>query len=212
MALMSIFVSRRNASRIALAAAALAMTVLIALSAAQAKNQRTYFFLLHEVKLVGTDLPPELVEQVRGQIVKSLAQHERLTSALPADAPDPKADPKGFEQYIKKNRIQPYRVNVEVTAYSRDSEAIDEPRKGTRLEVSVSLRTFGETMPKRVMAFSGDGSATIKVEVGKRVRDRDWEYANQQAIELAVAEALQMSIERLDAKLSPAKGGKSGKK
>lgn len=209
--MMSIFVSRSNASRIVLAAAVLACAVLVALGAAQAKGQRTYFFLLHEVKLVGADMPAELEEQVRGQLIKALSQHERLTDALPAGAPDPKTDPKGFEQYIKKNKIQPYRVNVEVTAYSRDSEAVDEPRKGNRLEVSVSLRTFGETMPKRVMAFTGEGSATIKVEVGKKIRDRDWEYANQNAIEIAVAEALQMSIDRLDAKLSP-KGGKAGKK
>jgi hypothetical protein len=63
--------------------------------------------------------------------------------------------------------------------------------------VRVALQLFGETIPDRVMAFSGEGSATVKLEVGKTVRPRDREEASSAAIDEAVASAITRSLEKL---------------
>ena len=175
---------------------------------AHAKGKRSYYFLVSEVKLV-EGIPNEIADLVRDRLTRAITRHERLIEALPADAPDPKADPKAFARYIKKRKIRPFRVNVEVTQYSH--EVASSPRGGKHLVVSIALRTFGETMPKRVMAFSGEGSAKIKMDIGKTLRDRDSQVANKDAAELAIADALQVSLARLEARAT-GKGKRKGKK
>jgi hypothetical protein len=48
-----------------------------------------------------------------------------------------------------------------------------------RLVVRLGLRTFGETFPERVMGFAAEGSATIKVDVGKKLRPADRSVRDQ---------------------------------
>ena len=102
-----------------------------------------------------------------------------------------------FKKALKKKRLSAYRVNVEVTAYSTATEQLPAPRKGKRVEVSVSLRMFGETIPDRIMAFTGEGSATIKLEIGAKFRPRDQQAADHDAIEIAVEDALATSLAQL---------------
>ena len=63
--------------------------------------------------------------------------------------------------------------------------------------IHVALHMLGENIPGRTMGFTGDGQATIKQEVGKKVRDRDREYAWDQAAELAVADAMTTVFKQL---------------
>ncbi len=165
--------------------------------AADAKGKQKYYFLVYKIELA-EGIPAELTEQVRKQVIRSIAKHDKLIEALPADAPDPVAEPKLFARYIKKNKLEPYRVNVEVTDYSHEVDEMPAGRRGQRLTVSISLRTFGETMPVRKMAFGGEGSSTIKMDIGKKLRKRDSRAANHDAIELAVGDALAISLKRLE--------------
>jgi hypothetical protein len=71
---------------------------------------------------------------------------------------------------------------------------------------------FGETYPKRVMAFTGDGSATVKIDIGKKLRKRDTDYANEEAMKLAVADAIAASIAKLKAPPEKTKKKKRRKK
>jgi hypothetical protein len=64
--------------------------------------------------------------------------------------------------------------------------------------VHVGLRMFGEGIPKRTMDFSGDGSATVQVPAGRRVRDQDRAHAHRTAIQMAVSEAIATSMRELD--------------
>ena len=164
-------------------------------SRAEARSQPTYYFLVSEVKLA-EGIPAEIAEIVRAELTQAITKHARLIEALPADAPDPAADPKAFTRYITKRKIRPFRVNVEVTQYNH--KVTTSARGGQQLVVSVALRTFGETIPQRVMAFSGDGSATIKMDIGKELRPRDSRVANKDAVAQAIADALTMSLDRLD--------------
>lgn len=170
---------------------------------AQAKRAQ-YGFVIAKIQ-AADGVPADVAEAVRARLIAAVDGHERLIATLPADAPDPGAEPDAFAAYMKRRKITPYRVTVEITEYYKD--AADGPR-GQRLTASVGLRMFGETMPVRVMAFSASGSATIKLDVGKTVRPRDVEVANRDAIAQAVDDALAESIQRLDEKQKKARGAK----
>ena len=45
-----------------------------------------------------------------------------------------------------------------------------------RFVVHLGVHVLGETIPGRTMGFTGDGSATIKQEVGTKLRDKDRDY------------------------------------
>lgn len=164
----------------------------LAASGAIAKP-KPYVFQLFKVELKA-GIPAPVKAQVEKQAIASIDEHAELMSKFDRAIPDPDRDPKGYQKALKGQAA--FKVNIEVTSYKSEVEqtAPDAPR---RLVVSISLRMFGETIPQRVMAFTGDGAATIKVDVGKTVRPRDTEYANDEAIKLAVEEAITTSIRKL---------------
>jgi len=201
-----------------LAAAALAILGLALAAPAPAwagKKKNKYYFQLADVAL-DEGIPAELQGMVRKQVETSLASHERIITQLPEGAPDPAAAPKKFKNWSKRRNLRAFKVHLEVTSYTHEVEPMPAPRPGKRLKVSIELRMFGETVPDRVLAFSGDGSATVILEVGKKVRKPDSDAGNHDAIELAVAKALERSITKLDqpppAKPQGPKHKKSGKK
>jgi hypothetical protein len=170
---------------------------------AQSKGAQYGFVIANLQSAEG--VPDDVAAAVRARLIAAIDAHERLVATLPEGAPDPAAEPDKFAAYMKKRKITPYRVTVEITEYHK--EAGDGPR-GQRLSASVALRMFGETMPVRVMAFSAAGGATVKLDVGKTVRPRDVEIANRDAIAQAVDDALAESVQRLDEKQKKARGAK----
>ena len=170
---------------------------------AQAKGAQ-YGFVIANVQ-AGDSVPKNVADELRARLIAAIDDHERLVATLPADAPDPAAAPDKFAAYMKRRKITPYRVTIEITEYHKEQG--DGPR-GQRLSAGVSLRMFGETMPVRVMAFSAAGSATVKLDVGKTVRPRDVEIANRDAIAQAVDDALAESVQRLDEKQKQGRGAK----
>ena len=74
----------------------------------------------------------------------------------------------------------------------------DNPRiAGKLISARIQIHMFGETLPFRTMAFTGDGSATIAIEVGKKVRDKDKRFAREDAAEFAINQAIAASLEKL---------------
>lgn len=169
---------------------------------ADAAKPKRYYFELAEVKAadalgqVGADALPA----TRTQVEKSLAAHPQLVVKLEG-APDPKTATKAFKKWLTKQKLAgAYRVNIELIAFEEELEEKDDSlNKEKRLIIRLSLRTFGETIPERVMGFSGEGSATVKVDVGKKLRPKDRAYAIQQALELAMTDALASSLTKLSA-------------
>ncbi len=174
-------------------------------SGTNAKQAPTYLFAVTDVTLAD-GVSQTVASAVRQRLDAGIAASPRLVAKLEG-APDPQAEPKQFARYLARNNMAAYRVNVEVLAHELAIEPMPAPRKGNYVKASVSLRAFGETIPKRVMAFTGEGSATIKIEVGSRVRERDKAVATDEALELAVEQALAESIRKLEAPKE-----KSGKK
>ena len=185
--------------RAAFGLAGLVALVVLARTATAAPKKK-YHFQLVEVSAAAT-IPDaartDVTQVVKSQVEKALAGHTQIATTLEG-APDPKVDPKTYKTYLTRKKIAgAYRVNVEVTEVSEATEDVDDKPGELRLVVRVGLRMFGETIPDRVMAFSGDGSAAVKTEVGKKVRPRDRQFALESAAEMAVAEALEMSLTKL---------------
>jgi hypothetical protein len=187
--------SSASTPRLALAVAVLAALVAPGRPAEARGAAERYVFLLTRVELSKTAIPPALEAQVRAELARAFEAHPDIDGALPEGTPDPETQPDKFKAYLKKRRLRAFRVNVQLTDYERAVEARD--ARDRVLTVRLSLHLFGEAMPERVMAFTGEGSTTIKIEIGKTVRDKDQTYADQQAIELAVTDAIATSIKRL---------------
>lgn len=179
-----------------------AVLSLTALSArpAEAAKPKKYYFELAQVKAADAlgKTGADLVAPTTAQVTKSITSHPQLVATL-VGAPDPKADAKGFKKWLTKKKLAgAYRVNVELIAFEEELEDKDESlSKEKRLVIRLSLRTFGETIPERVMGFSGEGSATVKLDVGKKLRPKDRDYAIAQALELAMTDALASSLTKL---------------
>lgn len=170
---------------------------------ADAKAKKRYYFELAEVKAADAlgKTGAELVAPGTAQVAKSIAGHPQLVATVEG-APDPKTDARGFKKWLTRKKLAgAYRVNVEIISFEEELEDKDESQsaKEKRLIVRLSLRTFGETIPERVMGFSGEGSATIKLDVGKKLRPKDRDYAIAQAFEMAMTEALESSLAKLSA-------------
>lgn len=188
--------------------ALLALTALIATPAVAGPKPK-YHFLLSEItatKDVTGDVVTAAQPRIKAVVEKAFANHPQLIAVLEG-APDAKTDGKAYTKYLKKKKIKgAFRVNVEITAAAEETEEMETKPGSLRLVVRLSLRMFGETIPERVMGFTGEGSATIKQEVGKKVRPRDREYAWDQAAELAINDAIATSLAKLA--LPPAKPSK----
>lgn len=183
-------------TRWGIALMALAVATLAAPGAiAKRARPKPYVFELFKVELK-PGIPDKVKTQVEKQAIASIDEHAELSSKLGRSVPDPDKDPRGYEKAVNSQGQRAFKVNIEVTSYKSEVEqtSADSPR---RLVVSISLRMFGETIPQRVMAFTGDGAATVKVDIGKTLRPRDSEYANDEAIKLAVADAITTSIKKL---------------
>jgi hypothetical protein len=190
---------RRSRRAAPLAAAGIALFTLLCAAPAEAqsrkKKQETYIFLPTKVDLV-KGLPASIEAPIRRQLTRAIEEHADLEIRIADGAPDPDKEAKKFVAFLKRRNQRCYKVNVEVTEYSMEVEDLEGGR-GKRVAVRVSLRLFGEAVPQRVMAFAGDGSATVKMDVGKTVRDRDRQVANDEAMQLAVADAIEASINKL---------------
>ena len=186
-------------TRLSTLAAALALVVagLVALPAnARAKSKETYIFLVWKVGLENKT-PKELSEMVATRLKTAIDAHKDIEPAVPQGAPDPETAPDKFKAYLKAKNMRAFRMNVQVTKYSQDVEAAP-GKPGTQyLTVRVTLRLFAESYPARGLALTGDGSATVKLEIGKTVRDADKKEANSSALDQAVATAIEQVLVKL---------------
>lgn len=186
--------------RLALCIASAAIIASLPSSSARAESSERYVFSMDRVELANK-IPKSVAGIVRSAAQDKIKATERLLAAIPEGAPDPTTAPKKFRAFMSKRRLRAFKVNVEVTAYSLTIEPATRGQ-GKNVAVHVALRMFGETVPGRSMGFTGSGSATIKMGVGSKVRDRDKEVANRDAVKLAIDDALTTSIRKLD---TPAK-------
>ena len=178
---------------------ALILAVLAAfVTSAQAAPKKKYYFELAAVTPkpeVKEDVAKTATPRVEAAIRKAFDAHPQLVKL--EGQPDWRTQADPYKKFLtKKGVANGYLVTVEVTDASEELQPMDKPNS-QRLVVRVALHVLGENIPARTMGFTGDGQATIKVEIGKKVRDKDREYAWDQAAEAAVADAMTTVFKQL---------------
>ncbi|MBL4637276.1 MAG: hypothetical protein JKY56_25705 [Kofleriaceae bacterium] len=183
----------------------LSLTVLgVRPDAATAKSKRGPEILIFQLAQVDIpkNSPPGLEALIRSKFDALMSKQPQLLPQIPKDAPSMDAsvtDRRGnkpFRKYMKKHRMRPFRVTLEVKQLEMDIK--DNPRvAGKLISAKIQIHMFGETLPFRTMAFTGDGSATIAIEVGKKVRDKDKRFAREDAAEFAINLAIAASLQKL---------------
>ena len=162
-------------------------------ASAKASKTRKYHLDLAAVTArpeVAADVAKEATPRVEAQVKKTFATHPQLVATLEG-APDPDAAAPAYRKFlVKKGIAAAYLVTVEITEASTELVPMDSKPGAQRLVMRIGVHVLGENVPGRTMGFSGDGSSTVKVEVGKKVREADRTYAWDQAAEAAVADAM----------------------
>ena len=174
--------------------------VALTVSTAQAAPKKKYHFVLAAVTAkpeVKPDEAKSATPRVEATVKKTFETHPQLVAKLDG-APDPIAKADAYRKLLTKKGIHSaFLVTVEITEATLTIEPMDSKPGTQRLVVRVGVHLLGETIPGRTMGFTGDGQATIKLEVGKKIRDRDKEYAWDQASEAAIADAMTTVFKQL---------------
>jgi len=178
-----------------------AMTRLLVLSfltlglvgSAAAGPKKKYHFDLAAVN-AKSELKPDVAKaatpRVEGQVKKTFETHPQLVGKLDG-APDWKTAGEAYRKFlVKKGLAGAYLVTVDITEASEELQPMEGKPNSQRLVVRVAIHMLGENMPGRTMGFTGDGQATIKQEIGKKLNERDRTYAWDSAAEAAVADAM----------------------
>jgi hypothetical protein len=154
---------------------------------------KKYHFKLAAVSAkpeVKADVAKEATPRVEAQVKKTFETHKQLVAALDG-APDPDTKADAYRKHLKaKGLAGAYLVTVEITEASIELVPVESKPNTQRLVVRVAVHLLGENIPGRTMGFTGDGSATIKQEVGKKIRDRDREFTWDEAAKAAVDDAM----------------------
>jgi hypothetical protein len=175
--------------------------IVAAAAPAAAAPKKKYHFELTAVS-AKAEVKPEVARlatpRVDAQVRKVFAGHPQLVAKLDG-APDPRSSADAYRRYLTQHGIAgAYLVTVEITEASEALEPLDD-KTSQRLVIRIGIHVLGETVPGRTMGFTGDGKATIKQEVGIKLRDRDREYTWDQAAELAVDDAMKTVFQQLAA-------------
>lgn len=146
---------------------------------------------------VKAEVAKEATPRVEAQVKKTFETHKQLVATLDG-APDPDAKADAYRKFLKaKGLAGAYLVTVEITEASIELVPVESKPGTQRLVVRVAVHLLGENIPGRTMGFTGDGQATIKQEVGKKVRDRDREFTWDEASKAAVDDAMQTVFKQL---------------
>ena len=176
--------------------------VCLCATAAVAGPPKKYHFELDKVtakEKVKPDVAATAQPRVEAQVKKAFGTDPQLVADLGSDAPDPDTDHgEPYRKFLaKKGVASAYRVLIEITDASEELQPMDDKPGTQRLVVKLAIHVLGETIPGRTMGFTGDGQATIKQEVGTKVRDKDRDYAWDGAAETAIAEAMKKCFAQL---------------
>lgn len=179
----------------------LALAASVAVAAPAAKPTKKYHFELTKVVLkpeVKADVGAVAQPRVEAQIKKAFEGNPQLVPVVEG-APDPEVDHgQPYRKFLTKKGISAaYLVTVEITEATEEVVPMEDKKNSQRLVVHVGLHVLGETIPGRTMGFTGDGQATVKQEVGMKIRDKDRTFAWDGAAETAVNDALKTCFEQL---------------
>jgi hypothetical protein len=165
---------------------------------ADAAPGKKFHFELAEVT-TKPEVKPEIAklasQMVEAEVRKQFASNPALIATLDG-APDPKSNAEGYRKYLAQKGVTgAYLVSVDIPEASEELEPMDGKPNSQRLIIHLAIHMLGENVPGRTMGFTGDGKATIKQEVGLKLRDSDrqatWSDVTQSAVDDAMKKAFQ---------------------
>jgi hypothetical protein len=166
---------------------------------ATAQPKKKYHFDLAAVNVkpeVKADVAKSAQPRVEEQVKKVFASHPQLVGTLDG-APDWKTQADAYRKFLaKKGLAGAFHVTVDVTDASEEVVPTDKPNT-QRYNVRIAIHMLGETMPGRTMGFTGEGQATIKQEIGRKLTERDKKYTWDSAAEAAVNDAMAKVFKQL---------------
>jgi len=172
--------------------ALLVLVAIVGIASAQPRKKK-YHFDLAAVNVkpeVKPDVAKAATPRVEAQVKKTFETHPQLVSKLDG-APDWKTAADAYRRYLTRKGIAAaYLVTVDVTEASAELQPVEGRANTQRFVVRIALHMLGENIPGRTMGFTGDGKATIKQEVGRKLSERDRKYTWDSAAEAAVADAM----------------------
>ncbi len=179
-----------------LASLVIALVSTTALARPKAAPKR-YYFKLYDVTAapaVASDVAAMATPRVKAQAEKLMAENPQLVVFHDGD-PDPAKAAPAFTRWLAKQKLASgHKVSIQITSATEEVEQVLEKVGTQRIVVHVELHMFSETMPQRKMGFTGDGSSTVKLEIGKKVRLKDreaaWDEAATEAMNKALGESL----------------------
>jgi len=134
--------------------------------------------------------------RVLAELKKAFARYPQIVATLDG-APDAKADPDGYRQYLEKAHIAgAFAVNVELTDATETSAPIADKPGAQEHETRLALRMLGTRIPDDTLGFTGHGKAGAKGD-GPKASERERQETWDQLSELAVSKAIQTALDEL---------------
>jgi hypothetical protein len=186
--------------------AVLLVSLPLAATAKKAKKPKEkYLFNIvaveHAAGVGGNDLD----EQAKAMLVDLLTKRSEGFVTRVDGMPDPKTDPAGYTAALKKKGMRAFDVRIKFTAYKRSLTPVSDSTDQL-LTVMFALEILGAN-PDGTLAFTGRGSATVEVQVGKKLPPKMDAGAHADALNGALGQALDEAAKELGAK-KPAKPSK----
>jgi hypothetical protein len=175
-----------------------ALALLAGPAAAEAGPKKYHFKLAAVTPKQGVkdDVAKAAVPRVEAQVNKVFETHPQIVAKLEGAPKEDSAD--AYRKYLAQKGVAgSYLVTVEITDASEELVPMDKPNS-QRFNVAIAVHVLGEAMPDRTIGFTGDGHASVKQEVGKKLRPRDREVAWDQAAEVAIADAMSTVFKQLE--------------
>jgi hypothetical protein len=211
--MMSPMVSPRSLARVTsaltlavVAFAALLVTTLPARAKTASKSPPRYYVQLTTVTFAEGVIADEalVIPTVKAKAEAALAAQPQFVTVVEG-APAESATDAEWKKWLGKQKLAgALKVNLVVTTAHEDAEP-DPAKKGQKYTTDLAVTLFGETVPARVMAFTGEGAATIRLEVGKKLLEADRRYAWEEAATEAMNKAITASLAKLSEKATKAK-------
>lgn len=168
------------------------IVALTGIASAQPAKKKYHFDLaaVNTKPEVKPDVAKSAQPRIEEQVKKTFETHPQLIADM-TGAPDWKTQADSFRKYLaKKGLAGAYLVTVDVTEASEEVVPVEGKPNTQRLVVHVAIHMLGETQPGRTMGFTGDGKATIKQEIGKKLTERDRKFTWDDAAKAAVDDAM----------------------
>jgi len=176
-----------------------ALSLTGAVSRAADPPKERYYFELKAITPkpeLKADVLKMATPRVLAELKKAFAHHPQIVPSLEG-APDPKADPDGYRQYLEKSHITgAFAVNVELTDTTEVSAPAPDKPGAQEHETRLALRMLGTRIPDDTLGFTGHGKAGAKGE-GSKTSERERQETWDQLSELAVSKAIQTALEEL---------------